>query len=287
MEENMKENKLLRVAFMYDFDETLSPNYMQEYSLLPSLKVEAEEFFSGCNVLSKEKNMDGIMSYMYKILEYAHKINTHITRDDLKKQGHVIEFFHGVEQYFDAINQYANSIGLHIDHYIISSGLKEMIEGTKIAHHFRRIFASTFAYDEQGNAFWPAQAVNFTTKTQYIFRIRKDKLDNLYDQREVNEYIANKGSLLSYDRMVYFGDGFTDIPCMKVVKDKGGTSICVYDPHKEKSKKEAERIFADTRVNYIAPADYSQDSRLFAILKDVLQKISLEHKLHGWETHED
>lgn len=279
----MKKNELLRVAFMYDFDETLSPNYMQEYSLLPNLKVDASTFFGECDVFSKQHNMDGILGYMYKILEYAKRLNVSIKRDDLVNQGKVIEFFDGVEEYFEYINKYANSIGIHIDHYIISSGLKELIEGSKIAKHFHRIFASCFAYDENGEAFWPGQAVNYTTKTQYMFRIKKNKLDDLYDQRGVNEYVADKGTLLPYERMVYFGDGFTDIPCMKVVKDKGGTSICVYNPNKEKSKAEAQRIFADTRVNYIAPADYRKNSELLHILQDVLKRIALEDKLQQYK----
>lgn len=276
------EKNLLKVAFMYDFDETLSPNYMQEYSLLPSLNVDATTFFAKCEEFAKQHNMDGILAYMFQILEYAKKVNKKITYEDMVKQGQVIEFFAGVEEYFEKINNYALSLGIKLEHYIISSGLKELIEGSKIAHNFTRIFASSFAYDENNVAIWPSQAVNYTTKTQYIFRIKKNKLDNLYNQREVNEYVHDKGALLPYSRMVYLGDGFTDIPCMKVIKDKGGTSICVYKPNSEKSRLEAEKIFADTRVNFIAPADYREDSRLFNILKDVLKKIAHEHKLENY-----
>ncbi|MDD4275455.1 MAG: hypothetical protein PHO33_00500 [Clostridia bacterium] len=151
-----------------------------------------------------------------------------------------------------------------------------------MANKFTRIFASSFAYDENGEAIWPAQAVNFTTKTQYVFRIRKNRLDNLYNKNEVNEYIANKNLLLSYERMIYIGDGFTDVPCMKVIKDKGGISICVYDPEKDKAKLEAERIFNDKRVNYIAPADYTSNSRLTQILTDILKKIAVDNKLKNY-----
>lgn len=283
----MEEKKLLPVAIMYDFDETLSPNYMQEYGLLPRLNTDANLFFSDCEKFGQENNMDSILAYMFKILEYAKRAGVDITYHDLVTQGKVIEFFDGVETYFDAINRYGESIGLKVEHYIISSGLKELIEGSKIAHHFKRIFACTFAYDKNSVAFWPAQVVNYTTKTQYLFRIKKDKLDNLYNQREVNEYVADKERLLAYKRMIYLGDGFTDIPCMKVVKDKGGTSICVYNPVKQKAKMEAEKIFADTRVNFIAPADYRENSQLFSLLKDVLMRISIDDKLSQYknDTH--
>lgn len=278
----MNKNKLLTVAIMYDFDETLSPNYMQEYSLLPRLNVDAGTFFGKCEEFGKEHNMDGILSYMFQILEHAKAVNMPITYQEMVEQGKVIEFFEGVETYFDRINEFAKNIGIAVDHYIISSGLKELIEGSKIAKHFKRIYASTFAYDKNQNAFWPSQAVNYTTKTQYLFRIKKNKLDNLSNQREVNEYVTNKESLLPYTRMIYLGDGFTDIPCMKVVKDKGGTSICVYDPHKDKARLEALRLFADKRVNYIAPADYRDNSRLINILQDVLKGIAQDSKLDDY-----
>ncbi len=278
----MAEKALLPVALMYDFDETLSPNYMQEYSLLPRLNLNADTFFGSCEVLSKKHNMDGILAYMFQILHYAKQRNINITYSDMVEQGKIIDFFEGVEEYFDKINAYGESIGLKVEHYIISSGLKELIEGTKIASKFKRIFASQFAYDENNVAFWPAQAVNFTTKTQYLFRIKKNKLDDLYNNREVNEYVPNKQALLPYSRMVYLGDGFTDIPCMKVVKDKGGTSICVFNPKKPNAEKEAQKIYADTRVNFIAPADYREGSKLYQIIQDVLQKIAVENKLSNY-----
>ena len=273
------EKKLLKVAFMYDFDDTLSTQYMQEYSLLPMLQTNAEEFWGACNDFAQKHNMDPSLAYMYTILHYAKLQNIHIKYDDMVKQGHDIKFFEGVEEFFSKINAYARTIGIEIDHYVISSGLQELISGSKIGHNFRRVFASSFAYDENNIAFWPSQALNYTTKTQYLFRIKKDKVDNLYDQYEVNKYYPDKSGLLPYTRMVYLGDGFTDIPCMKVVKDKNGTSICVYNPNKEKSKKEAQKIFEDKRVNFIAPADYRENSRLFHILQEVLNKISVDYNL--------
>jgi len=274
--------KLIKVAFMYDFDETISPNYMQEYSLFDVLGMKKEDFWNYCNDLGIKHNMDGTLVYMYTILYFAHLKHIPLTYNVLKEQGKSVQFFKGIETYFEHITKTALSMGIELEHYIISSGLKEIIEGTSVAKKFTRIFASSFAYDENGEAMWPAQAVNFTTKTQYLFRIRKNRLDNLYNKNEVNEYIANRNLLLPYERMVYIGDGFTDVPCMKVVKDKGGVSICVYDPDKEKAKLEAERIFNDKRVNYTAPADYSDNSRLTQILTDILQKIAVDNKLNNY-----
>ena len=238
-------NKLIDVAFMYDFDETLSTKYMQEYSLFPKFKVSADNFWNFSNDLSEKHNMDRNLAYMYAILYYAKISNMQIKREHLKDLGKDIEFFDGVEEFFKKMNDYAKSIGINLKHYIISSGTQEIIEGTKIAHEFEKVFASTFAYDENGNAFWPAQSVNFTTKTQYIFRIKKNQLDKLYESKELNKYVADKSTLLPYNRMVYFGDGFTDIPSMKVVKDKGGISVCVYVPEKEKSVKDANKLYED------------------------------------------
>jgi len=273
---------MLKVAIMYDVDQTLSPNYMQEYSLLPMLNVNPSTFWKNCNDFAIEHNMDGNLGYMFKILERAKEQNISIKYQDLKDQGKHIKFFAGMEEYFGNINKYANNLGLEIDHYVISSGLKEMIEGTSIAHNFKRIFASRFAYDENDVAFWPAQNVNFTTKTQYIFRIKKEKIDNLHNEKEVNAYIADKSTVLPYTRMLYLGDGFTDIPCFKVIKDKKGTAICVYNEELLQSKKDAEKIIADGRVNFIAPADYREGSRLYNILCDSLNKIAADAKLNQY-----
>lgn len=273
---------LIRVALMYDFDNTLSPDYMQEYSLLPSLNCDNGDFWKFCNEIATKHNMDGILAYMYAILDVSKKKNVPVSYDELKKQGEKITFFEGVESWFDRINAFGRKIGLDIEHYIISSGLKEIVEGTKIYPKFKRCFACSFAYDENNNAFWPSQAVNYTTKTQYIFRIKKNKLDNLHDQKEVNE-VMDPELKLPYKQMIYFGDGETDIPCMKVIKDKGGHSICVYNPASEKYKKEAERLYNDKRVNFIAKADYRDGARLDRIVKHILTKIAIDRELDSFK----
>jgi hypothetical protein len=171
-------------------------------------------------------------------------------------------------------------LGLDVEHYIISCGLKEILDGTKIAHEFKRIFACNFAYDDETKEpIWANQAINYTSKTQYIYRVRKNKLDKLYDAYELNEYVEDRASLLPYTNMIYIGDGETDVPCMKTVKIYGGNSVCVYNPKSEKKKKIAEKLYKDGRVNFIAPADYRADSKIENIVKDLLNKVHINNKI--------
>ncbi len=280
-------DRIRTVAFMYDFDGTLCPGFMQEYYLVSKLNLSNEEFWKQCNIFGTKHNMDSVLAYMYCVLSYSKLKNIPISYKGIIEQGKKIVFFEGVEDWFNRMNDYGRTLGLNIEHYVISSGQKEIIEGSKIAKYFKRIFACSFAYDDDGNAFWPNQVVNYTTKTQYIFRIKKNALDNLYDQHAVNELVTDKSLLLPYSRMIYFGDGFTDIPCMKVIKDKGGNSICIYDPTTERSLKAARKIYDDERVNYCAPANYSEGSYLDAVVKGILNQIALDVELSNLKNTSD
>ena len=150
-----------------------------------------------------------------------------------------------------------------------------MIMGTKIGKKFKSVFACTFMYDHNGVPFWPAVVVNFTTKTQFLFRINKG-IDDINDTAGVNKNIPESERRIPFSRMIYIGDGATDIPCMKLVKDKGGTSIAVYDPHKRKKRQESASLVSDSRVNYEACADYSEGKQIDSIVKAVIDKISAE-----------
>lgn len=258
-----------RVAFMYDFDYTLSIDYMFEYGFLDNFKVDANKFWEDNQKFAKEQNMDSNLGYLYLLIEYAKKNNIKFTKDYIQKNGKNIKFFKGLDTWFDRINEFGKSLGFEVEHYIISSGLKELIAGSSIAPKIKRIFATTYVYDKNGEAIWPAHAVNYTGKTQYIFRIKKNLIDNLYDQGEVNEYMRDEQKM-PYKNMFYFGDGETDIPCMKLVKDKGGNSICVYNEDRPRCKEIAEKIYKDGRVNLYAKADYSEDGELFKSVKQML-----------------
>ena len=213
---------------------------------------------------------------MTKIIEFCKNKNIRLTEKWLNNVGKKITLYSGVEDWFDRITNYGKSIGLDVEHYIISSGNKEIVEGTSIAKYFKRIYASSYAYDENGVAFWPTQAVNFTTKTQYIFRIKKNILDDLNEQKKINQKMT---PYVNYDHMLYFGDGFTDIPSFKVIKDRGGYSICVFDETNSHAVATAEQILKDKRVNYIAPTNYTENSKIDNLVKDILKEIVIKDKL--------
>jgi hypothetical protein len=178
-----------------------------------------------------------------------------------------------VQNWFDRINQYGESIGVNIEHYIISSGIKEIIEGCPIADKFKKIFACQYYFDETGEAAWPKIAINYTQKTQYIFRISKAAYDET-DNKKVNDKMNDR--VIPYNNMIYFGDGITDIPCMTFVKKQGGTSIAVY--HKGEKNK-VTGLLLDDRVNYISPADYQEGSDLDSLVKCIIQEMQLSHTL--------
>lgn len=262
-------NKDTTIAFMYDFDETLAPNYMQDKDFIPDLGYAPGDFWDAVNDYGKKMNMDSVLAYLYFCIEEAEKKGLDLTYEKLKEYGSKLIFFEGVETWFDRINKYGAELGLNIEHYVISSGMVEMIEGTCIADKFKKIFGCKYLYDNNGKPIWASQAVNYTTKTQYIFRIRKHDIDDLNSSKQVNSLIP-KEQKLPYENMVYFGDGFTDIPCMKLIKVKGGHSICVYRETLEKAKKTATTLLQEERVDFIAPSNYSEGSELDKKVKSLL-----------------
>lgn len=267
-----------RVAICYDFDGTLSPGNMQEYGFFSALGKSAKGFWEESKKLVKEVGADQILAYMMLMLERAGEAKIKTRRQDFPEYGKTVEFFPGVEEWFKRINEYGREHGLDIEHYIVSSGLKEIIEGTRIARQFKKIYACSFFYDQNDVARWPAVAVNYTTKTQFLFRINKGIEDDA-DHTTINQYIPEDERPIPFSRMIYIGDGETDIPCMKLVKDKCGVSIAIYSPRKADKRKLAEKLLADGRVNYIARSDYTQDQQLDKIVKTVLDGFAATVKL--------
>ena len=276
--------KLIRVAIAYDFDGTLAPGNMQEHAFLPSLGIDPKSFWGKTKKKAKENDMDEILAYMQLTLDEARTKNFPIRRSDFMQYGRGIEFFEGVETYFDRINLYAKEKGIAIEHYIISSGLREFVKGTKIAKHFKNIFASGFEYDANGVAVWPALAINYTNKTQYLFRINKG-INNSYDNYEINKFMPEKERYIPFGQMIYIGDGETDVPAMKMIKYQGGKAIAVYNPkiRAKKNRKSPKQICEDlinqNRADYIAPANYSEGSELDKMIKLIIDKIYLEIEL--------
>ena len=216
------------VALIYDFDKTLSPRDMEEYSFLPGIRVEPDAFWGQCAEFARQHDMDGILTYMYLMKKMASG-EMELTRENLIALGRDVEFFPGVTGWFDRINALGRQCGVSVEHYIISSGLTEIIRGSAIGGHFKAIFAASFCYDEEGKAVWPSTAVNYTSKTQYLFRINKGILDVTND-RDLNAFTPEYMRRVPFSNMIYVGDGLTDVPCMKMTKQKGGYSIAVHAP---------------------------------------------------------
>ena len=270
----MAEKKKIDVALIYDFDGTLSPRNMQEFGFVQAIGKGADEFWSMTHELATKNDANSILCYMYSMLQAAKANDISLKRDSFKKFGSKIELYKGVLEWFAVINDYGKSIGLNIKHYINSSGLKEMIEGTPIAKKFENIYACSFLYDVDGIAYWPAVAVDYTTKTQFLFKINKG-IREISDTKKVNEYLPKEKRPIPFERMIYFGDGETDIPCMEVVKEQGGHSIAVFGDRKKKAT--AMKLIDENRVNFACPADYSEGKDIYNVVKSILQKIRADY----------
>lgn len=265
------------VAICYDFDKTLSPDDMQAQGYIQSVGYDVKEFWKESNKLAEENDMDQNLAYMFTMVEKA-KGKVWVTRDNLMEYGAKVALFPGVEQWFERINNYAEEKGVVVEHYIISSGLKEMIEGTVMAKKglFEKIYASSFYYDSDGVAKWPAQAINYTNKTQFLFRIEKGVLD--INDQGVNDYFEPDQIRIPFRNMIYIGDSDTDIPCMKLLNSSGGYSIGVYNPE-TKDKKKVYKMIKDNRIKLYAPADYNYGSELDSLVKSVIDKIASNEKI--------
>ena len=261
------------IAFMYDFDKTLCDQDMQDYAFIPNLNMTSEEFWGETEVFRKKHYMEGILGYMYYMTYKCKEKGIPFTQEYLRSLGKNINFYKGVQNWFKRINQYGESIGVNIEHYIISSGLKDIIDGSAIKGEFKKIFACQYYFDENGNAVWPKIAINYTQKTQYIFRISKGIYDET-DNKKVNEKMSER--VVAYQNMLYFGDGITDIPCMTFVKKQGGVSIALYPKGK---KNKVTNLLLDNRVNYICSADYQEGSDLDSLVKCIIQEMKLSHTL--------
>lgn len=261
------------IAIMYDFDKTLSTTDMQEYDFIKNLGITPDEFWGESQKLTEKNEMDRILAYMYIMVKACKQKNIPLTKEYLNKCGKNIVLYKGVTTWFERINQYAESIGCNVEHYIISSGITEIIEGTDISKYFKKIYGCSFLYDENGEAIWPKLAINFTLKTQYVFRICKGVLD-VRDDDNLNRH--NEVKRIPYENMIYIGDGFTDVPCMKLIREKGGRSIALYPQGK---KEKALNLVEDKRINYVTVADYSAGSTLEKIVKLMIESIGANTRL--------
>ncbi|HAF86856.1 MAG TPA: phosphoserine phosphatase [Sphaerochaeta sp.] len=263
------------IAIMYDFDKTLTTKDMQEYTFIPKLGMEAPSFWAKADALAQEEEMDSILAYMKLMLDESKRRSQPIRRSDFVALGENLEFYPGVLSWFGNIDRIGQELGLVIDHYIISSGLREIIEGSAVGDRFKRIYASEYLYDENGVAVWPKLSVNYTAKTQFLFRINKGVLD-VFEDKKLNNYTPEKSRPVPFTNMIYIGDGLTDVPCMKLVKYNGGKSIAV---HKSGALETSHQLMREQRIDFFAEADYSADKELFSLVSTILAKMHSDNLL--------
>ena len=268
--ERLKKEAKPVVAICYDFDKTLSPDDMQAQGFIQKLENQIDEFWEKSNGFAIKNDMDQNLAYMFTMkTESEGKVL--FTKTELEKFGSEVKLFPGVEDWFERIRKYGEEKGVIVEHYIISSGLKEMIEGTSIAKKgaFKKIYATSFYCDKNGVAVWPAQVVNYTNKTQFLFRITKGVLD--VNDSKVNDFFSESDLRVPFRNMVYLGDSDTDIPCMKLVKTRGGYSIGVFNPETN-DKTKVYKMTRDNRIDYFVPADYSENTELDTLIKTIIDK---------------
>jgi len=265
------------VAFLYDFDKTLCTTDMQNYAFIPSLGMTPSEFWAVANGFGRANRIDSILAYMYAMVRESERKGRPFTRQDLVEKGRDIVLYPGVQDWFGRINRFGAAQGVQVEHYIISSGLREIIEGSSISGEFKEIYASEFYYDETGRPVWPKLAVNFTNKTQFVYRINKGVLD-VSDDKTLNDSMPDDSKRVPFVNMVYLGDGLSDVPCMKMMRAYGGQAIAVYQ---ESNRAGVEDLMAKGRVDYIFPADYREGTGLDLTVKNIIRKMSIADRL--WE----
>ncbi len=265
-------------ALIYDFDGTLSPGNMQEFGFIQAIGRTPEEFWKMSDGIAIGQDASNILAYMKLMKDEAEKLGIRLTRENFRRFGADIKLYEGVREWFQNVNRYGRDRGVIIEHYINSSGLKEIIEGSPIAREFKHIFAGSYIYNEAGEAEWPGIAVDYTAKTQYLFKIQKGIFSSR-DAKRVNESMAEENKRIPFSNMIYFGDGETDVPSMKVVSMFGGHTVAVFDPANPAKRASARKLQRQGRASFISPANYARDSRTFRLVCSIIDKIKADHEL--------
>jgi phosphoserine phosphatase len=269
------------VALIYDFDGTLSPGNMQEFGFIQAVHKTPEEFWTMSDGIAIGQDASNVLAYMKLMFDEAHKAGIKLRRSDFKRFGQDIKLFDGLRDWFRNVNAYGESKGVRIEHYINSSGLKEIIEGSPIAKEFKHIFACTFIYDANGEAEWPGISVDYTAKTQFLFKINKGIFSSR-DSKRVNESMADDKKRIPFTNMIYFGDGETDVPSMKIINMFGGHTIAVFTPGNPARRAAAQKLQRQGRASFITPAVYTRESRTFKIVCAIIDKIKSDEDLKAF-----
>ena len=270
------------IALLYDFDKTLCTQDMQNYAFIPSLGMDPDAFWKEANTFGWQQEMDGILAYMYTMLRKCNELGIPLTRESLVEKGRSIELFPGVKEWFGRINAFGESLGVEIEHYVLSSGLKEIIEGSGISHEFKMVYASEFYYDETGTPVWPKLDVNFTAKTQFVYRINKGVLV-VSNDKDLNASMPDDSKRIPFTNMIYVGDGLSDVPCMKMMRAYGGQAIAVYQAG---NRLGVEELLSRGRVDFIFPADYREGTALDTTVKNIIRKMAITDALAAENTRQ-
>lgn len=265
-------------ALIYDFDGTLSPGNMQEFGFIQAVGSTPEEFWKMSDSIAIGQDASNVLAYMKLMFDSARQKGIKLRKEDFKRFGQHVALFEGVEDWFGLVNEYGRAHGVKVEHYINSSGLKEIIEGSPIAGEFKHIYAGSFLYDGNGEAEWPGIAVDYTAKTQFLFKISKG-IFSMRDNKQVNSSVADAKKRVPFNHMIYFGDGDTDIPCMKIVGMFGGHAIAVYNPDNEKKRASAFKLKRQGRAAFATPAIYTKDSKAFKVVCAIIDKIKADYEL--------
>ena len=250
------------IALVYDFDGTLSPQPMQEYTVLPKIGVEPGEFWAMVNREARETESDPMLVYMRHIIEALERVRVDVKREDFAAMADAIEYFPGVPTWFERMNAYVKrrSRGqVKLQHYLISAGQKEILDGVSIRRHFKRIYASEYHFNHHGVATFPKLLVTDTMKTQFLFRINKG-LEGLNES--INEHMPEALRPIPFQNIIYVGDGMTDVPSMALTKKSGGHTVAVYNPKKESQRAICEKLLHAGRADFLAEADFRKASKL-------------------------
>ena len=264
------------IGIIYDYDQTLSPNYMQDEVLFPHFGIKADQFWKKSRELVDKEGYDGELAYLKSMLDYLELDRP--TNDDLRKLGANLNFYKGLPEMFGEMSEVLTAehrlFGVKIEHYIVSSGLKALLDGSRIAPYVKKIFGCEFGEDRNGRITFPKRVISHTTKTQYIFRINKGMLE---PNEDVNDHMPPELRPIPFNHMIYVGDGPTDVPCFTLMKKYGGSALAVYNPD-EKDRVSFRKCYllsahAD-RVKHIAPADYRAGSHLRMLLEEMVLEIA-------------
>lgn len=265
---------------VYDFDGTLSPQPMQEYTVLPELDLSPRAFWDECQREARRHKADPMLTYMRLLIEKIETKHTHLSKKRLRELARDIRYFPGVETWFERINRHVNAVSggnVKIRHYIISAGLKEILQGVTIRRHFTQMYASEYYFDHHEAARFPTVVINDTSKTQYIFRINKG-IEDINDS--INEYMPESERPIPFGNMLYIGDGMTDVPCMTVTKANGGFAVAVHKPRHSQSLAVCRELARANRIDYYAPADYRAGKTLERRVKLILDLIVARIRFH-------